>query len=77
MKDFTFIKSLNETKEEKISPSTGINYQEFFITLEEKELKVLIPLRESDNFEEALSENIINTTKDLTKLLRQFRGIRG
>lgn len=79
MKAFTLIKQLQEPEDKAVSPlPPGIKYQLYELDIQGDTRRVYIPLREADAFEEAvqqIEEQL--TTSTLSKLLRQFRGIRG
>jgi hypothetical protein len=75
MKDFSLIKQLNNP-EEPILP-TGIKYVEKTAVVEGEEVNVFIPLRESDRFDEAISEyGKYMYHHEFSKILRNCRGIR-
>ncbi len=78
MKDFSLLKRLNKTKTEKTSPlAEGISYQKYEVEVDSKVQLVNIPLRESENFEKAITEHKKPLTrKSLKILLREFRGVR-
>lgn len=81
MNGFSLIKQINEGKKEVVDDSplaAGIQYQQYELEVEGKERVINIPLREADNFEQAVGElkqDIDSAT--LKQLLRDFRGIRG
>jgi len=79
MKDFSLLKRLNDTKDEKLSPlAEGISYQGYEIEVDGVVQSVNIPLRESENFESAVTNHKNPLTrKTLKLLLREYRGIRG
>lgn len=79
MNDFSLIKQMSESKDQPESPMPkGVKYQQYEIEVDGKDRIINIPLRESDNFEDAVGKLAGTVTgKDLKTLLRQFRGIRG
>jgi len=77
MNDFSFLKSLQNKPMNIKEDTPKIQYQEFYVNIDESEVKVLIPLRESDNFEQELSTTEISSKSELIKILRKYRGIRG
>lgn len=78
MNDYSFLKSLQDKPSKIVEDNTPkIQYQEFYVNIAKTECRVLIPLRESDNFENELSSIEISSKLDLIKILRKYRGIRG
>lgn len=79
MKTFTLIKQLQEPEDKAKSPfPPGIKYQQYELDIQGDTRRIYVPLREADAFEEEvlqLDEQLTMST--LSKLLRQFRGIRG
>ena len=72
---FSFIKLL-ETPQEILPHATNtIKYQQYIIVIENKDVSVLIPLREVENFERTISDYTQFTKEDLREILRKFRGI--
>ncbi len=78
MKDFSLLKRLNKTKDEKPSKlAEGVSYQGYEVEVDGNVQSVSIPLRESDNFEAAVTaQKTPLTRKTLKLLLREYRGIR-
>lgn len=76
MDEYSFLKSLKDVPT-KTDNSPKIQYQEFYVNLEEGEFRLLIPLRETSNFEKELSATEISTKTEMLKILRKYRGIRG
>lgn len=79
MEDFSLIKRLNNIEDDKISPlAEGISYQQYEIEVDGNVQLVNIPLREAENFENAITEHKDPLTrKTLKVLLREYRGVRG
>lgn len=79
MEEFSLIQRLNEKDDKKPSPlAEGISYQQYEIEVEGKVRNISIPLREAENFEDAVTEYEQPLTRKALKLiLREFRGIRG
>ncbi len=79
MDDFSLIKRLNEKEDNNTSPlADGVPYQQYEIDVDGKVQLVNIPLRESENFETAITEhNKPLTRKSMKLFLREFRGVRG
>ena len=77
--NFTLIEKLNTPdiiKEDKNPYMHGITYDTYEILVNGKQEEVLIPLKESDNFEKSLMNVNSLDENDLRKLLREHRGIR-
>lgn len=64
---------IKETPKQKSNKSI---YQEYIIEVESKECSVYIPLRECENFENVINSKTFIDNGQLTKLMREFRGIR-
>jgi len=79
MKEFSLIKKLNHSKAEKQSPmAEGVDYQKYEVEVDGKVQIVNIPVREIDNFENAVTEQKNPLTrKSLKLILREHRGVRG
>lgn len=80
MTTFSFLKTLRP-EDEKESPALEeakkqIKYQQYTILVENKEVDILIPIRESLSFEEGLTTYSEINNKDLKTILRKYRGIR-
>lgn len=73
MSNFTFLRTLEHPQPR--SASSNIKYQEYFVECESEEIKVLVPLRETDAFEQSL-ETYDATRLGLRALLRKHRAIR-
>jgi len=78
MDNFSLIKQLSESPTESVGKlPKGIPYQQYELLIDGKDQIVNIPLRESHNFEQTVTDMDTQlTTRTLTTLLRQFRGIR-
>jgi len=74
--NFSLIRDLNKPSEKpkKQEPAYGIKYQSYELQVEGKDIPVLIPIRECENF-----ENVISNIEDLTesKLKQVTRDMRG
>jgi len=79
MEDFSLLQKLNKKQTEKDSPlAEGVTYQQYEVEVDGAVQVVNIPLRESLNFEAAITEQKNPLTrKSLKLLLREYRGIRG
>lgn len=53
----------------------GVAYKQFTVLVEKEEKIVHIPLRESGNFSDRITENKKITSLTFKKLMREFRGI--
>lgn len=76
MKDFPLIRSL-QTESVKTPLPKGHQYAEYKVTMEGEEILVQIPLKESQNFEDALKETPIMDKYSFKRIMRKVRGIRG
>lgn len=77
---FPLLKQLTEM-EQNLSTVTplpkGIKYKEFTLSVGKDEIEVFIPVRETDAFEQTLSECSEHLKhEDVSELLRKHRGIR-
>lgn len=79
MENFSLIQKLNKKESEKESPlAEGVTYQQYEVDVDGAVQVVNIPLRESLNFESAITEQKNPLTrKSLKLLLREYRGVRG
>ncbi len=78
MKDFSLITQLNENTNSTITPTNNIEYQQYELQVDGKDQVVNIPIRESVNFENTVTEMETPITRVVLKnLLRTFRGTRG
>lgn len=79
MSQFSLLKNLtNEHEkllEQKTSSGHNITYQQYNVDIDNKEVGVLIPLRECEKFENTLLEVDNLTHYRLKKILREHRGI--
>lgn len=77
MSQFSLLNNLNEesTKVPEKSGGHNITYQQYTIAVDNKDVGVLIPIRECDNFENTLSTADNLTNYKLKKILREHRGI--
>lgn len=72
---FNLIQSLNNKKTHK-DENVSIMYQQYVIETNLKQkIVVNIPVRETDNFENRLSDFSDITYEDIKQLLRTFRGL--
>ena len=79
MKSFPLIKELQNPKE-RVPLAPGVQYKEWSVNVEGRADPVIvhIPVRETENFTNALVEHYKNLDDDaLKKILREHRGIRG
>lgn len=79
MKSFPLIKELQNPKE-RVPLAPGVQYQEWNVEVKghAESVKVHIPIRETENFTNALVEYRDNLDDDTLKIiLREHRGIRG
>ena len=75
---FSLLSTLNNSNKPKESMlPKGHKYQEYIITVEGQEKTVFIPLRESETFEQLLSNTKEITITQLREILRKHRGIKG
>lgn len=78
--DYKLFRELSNKKEDNNQPvvvnTPTIKYQEYELTVENKQQTVLIPLRECENFENTLSEYEFINKLQLRKILYKHRGMR-
>ena len=74
MSDFKLLSQLCKTSESKPEHSK-IRYQQYVIECEDKEIAILVPLRESDHFEESMV-SYDGSEQQFRALLRKHRIIR-
>lgn len=77
---FSLIQQLNDYEENSKNKTVlplGVKYQEYILTVEGQEQNILIPLRESNKFEQALTNFPSDRLdrEELRIILRKFRGI--
>ena len=72
---FSFIKTLQKQEIEPEKVDSGIKYQQYDIVVEASPRSVLIPIRECQSFEKVMLEHSDLTSREIRKILRQFRGI--
>lgn len=78
MSDFSLIKNLNtQSKKPKEQKPTGygIKYEQYDVSVEGKEITVLIPLRECTNFENKITQIKDLTPEKLKQVTRELRGL--
>lgn len=75
MSKFDLLKQLQTKKKPvKESVTSNISYQEYEFELNKKTLTVCVPLRESENFENAIEKTMDLDIDALRDLLRDYRG---
>ena len=77
MEKIELLRKINQDLKEgvkKKDPTSDIKYQNYDLIINDMEYIVSVPLRESENFEKAVSEAVIGSKRELKNLLRQFRG---
>lgn len=75
MSDFSLFKQMKEQAAQPTPTGPRIKYQQYDLEIEEKEVSVLIPVRECETFEEWLCECETLSSFKLKKALREFRGV--
>lgn len=78
MSRFTLINKLDDEHKEQVSKdpnAPNITYQRYDLDVNGKEQGVLIPVRESENFETCVSEMAYVSDQKLKQIVREFRGL--
>ena len=75
MEKIELIKDLQERSTRSVTKTpSNIEYQEYDVTVLSETITVQVPLRESENFEKALTEVSLITKTKLKKMLQHHRG---
>lgn len=73
---FKLIQTFENQKNANEVPKHNIKYQQYIIEVDGDERSIFIPLRESTEFENYLSEKRRIDEIEFRKMLRTFRGVR-
>lgn len=78
MSKYSLLSQLDEKAKQEAAKdpnAPNITYQRYDLDIDKKEIGVLIPIRECDNFEARLMETEKLTNHNLKLIVREFRGL--